>query len=376
MKENNNIRKTIQKLAIRFGIVFFGILALLTYFSGTIDRMLLPKVSVTEVRSGTLSDFSEYTSRLFYTDVSTLTNSCDCAVDKVYVKSGETVKKGDKLIKYNSDNLEKLKKLYYNDVTEAQKTVNEINTQYLNSKDANEQNQLKSQLESAISKRDDSQKIYDDFVNSVGEDGIIYSDFNGLIIDVSVEAGSNTVMYQKLLDYAPENSELAFSWEMTEEECKDISIGSQVSISLDIMDHDTNTYETLRSIAFVSQITYMSDSGNYLLSANLPYLNLDENQDAPVYGTEITIKNDSNQISYSCIVPASAVFDTGNGKSVYVVEKTKENITTVKEVSVTVEDTNELYCAVSSDNLFTGEKIVYSTTKSISNNDRILIGEE
>lgn len=44
----------LKKLSLIAGIVFFAVLAFLTYFSGTIDTMLLPKVKTTEVIRGTL----------------------------------------------------------------------------------------------------------------------------------------------------------------------------------------------------------------------------------------------------------------------------------------------------------------------------------
>ena len=43
-----------KKYIIRFGIIFFIVLALLTYFSRTIDNVLLPQVKITEVVYGTI----------------------------------------------------------------------------------------------------------------------------------------------------------------------------------------------------------------------------------------------------------------------------------------------------------------------------------
>ena len=40
----------LKKYALRFGIAFLIALALLTYFSTTIDNILLPQVKVTEVK--------------------------------------------------------------------------------------------------------------------------------------------------------------------------------------------------------------------------------------------------------------------------------------------------------------------------------------
>lgn len=44
----------LKKISLRVGIAFFLLLLFLTYFSSTIDTMLLPKVKTTEVIRGTL----------------------------------------------------------------------------------------------------------------------------------------------------------------------------------------------------------------------------------------------------------------------------------------------------------------------------------
>ena len=46
----------LKKYSVRFAIAFFMVIALLTYFSDTVDTMLLPKVKTTEVISGALDD--------------------------------------------------------------------------------------------------------------------------------------------------------------------------------------------------------------------------------------------------------------------------------------------------------------------------------
>lgn len=49
----------VKRLVIKFGIVFFIIMLFLTYFSKTIDNLLLPKVKVSEVLTGSLSEYPD-----------------------------------------------------------------------------------------------------------------------------------------------------------------------------------------------------------------------------------------------------------------------------------------------------------------------------
>ena len=46
----------LKSVVLKFSIVFFIVIALLTYFSKTINNMLLPKVKVVSVQTGVIDD--------------------------------------------------------------------------------------------------------------------------------------------------------------------------------------------------------------------------------------------------------------------------------------------------------------------------------
>lgn len=55
MSENNKENR-LKKYSLRFAIVFFIILAFLTYFSATIENMLLPQVKTADVIPGRIGE--------------------------------------------------------------------------------------------------------------------------------------------------------------------------------------------------------------------------------------------------------------------------------------------------------------------------------
>ena len=76
------------------------------------------------------------------------------------------------------------------------------------------------------------------------------------------------------------------------------------------------------------------------------------------------------------LLPISAVMDMGDTGSVFVATTDENNKTTVSEITVNIEKSDDLYYEVTSDNLYSGFTVVYSTSKSISNGDRVHIVEE
>lgn len=76
------------------------------------------------------------------------------------------------------------------------------------------------------------------------------------------------------------------------------------------------------------------------------------------------------------LLPLSAVIAMGDTGSVFVTRTDENNKTTVNEATVNLKNSDDLYYEVTSDEMYSGMKVVYSTSKSISNGDRVYIVEE
>ncbi len=86
---------------------------------------------------------------------------------------------------------------------------------------------------------------------------------------------------------------------------------------------------------------------------------------------------DGNQSSDDrYLIPISAVIAMGDTGSVFVTRTDENNKTTVGEATVNIKNSDDLYYEVTSDEMYGGMKVVYSTSKSISNGDRVYIVEE
>lgn len=86
---------------------------------------------------------------------------------------------------------------------------------------------------------------------------------------------------------------------------------------------------------------------------------------------------DGNQSSDDrYLIPISAVIAMGDTGSVFVTRTDENNKTTVSKATVNIENSDDLYYEVTSDDIYGGIEVVYSTSKSISNGDRVHIAEE
>ena len=76
------------------------------------------------------------------------------------------------------------------------------------------------------------------------------------------------------------------------------------------------------------------------------------------------------------LIPLSAVIAMGDTGSVFVTKTVENNKTTVSEIIVNIKNSDDLYYEVTSADIYGGMEVVYSTSKSISNGDRVHIVEE
>lgn len=89
-----------------------------------------------------------------------------------------------------------------------------------------------------------------------------------------------------------------------------------------------------------------------------------------------TLSEDTNPNVTKYLIPLSAISGFGEGASVYVIQPYgNEKDTVIGEVSVNISTQDEMYAEVTSDALYGGTMVVYSSSKNIFNGDRVYIDE-
>ncbi|MGN0498016.1 MAG: hypothetical protein ACI4F6_02940 [Acutalibacteraceae bacterium] len=76
------------------------------------------------------------------------------------------------------------------------------------------------------------------------------------------------------------------------------------------------------------------------------------------------------------LLPLSSVDSFGDSGIVFVIDPYNTDKTKVSEISVTITGQDDLYYEVTSSSLFSNMKVIYKTSKSISDGDRVYIEEE
>ena len=121
-------------------------------------------------------------------------------------------------------------------------------------------------------------------------------------------------------------------------------------------------------IAFLIALAFLTYFSTTIDNILLPQVKVTE----VTYGTI----DGEQSVDDRYLLPLSAVDATGNTGTVFVAKTDENNKTTVSEVTVDIKNSDDLYYEVTSDNIYSGMEVVYSTSKSIANGDRVHIAEE
>lgn len=127
-------------------------------------------------------------------------------------------------------------------------------------------------------------------------------------------------------------------------------------------------YSIRFGITFLIVIAFLTYFSGTIYNMLLPQVKVSD----VAYGT---INGEQSQDD-RYLIPISAVIAMGDTGSVFVTRTDENNKTTVNEATVNLKNSDDLYYEVTSDEMYSGMKVVYSTSKSISNGDRVYIVEE
>ena len=359
------MKHSIKSIIIKISVAFLIIVALLTYFSSTIDNYLLPHVTVTFGGEGTLKYHLNATSTLECPKSYEYYSPATITVGEIYVKNGSVVKKGDKLVRYDENEFADKKDNLYLSVFRLQNQLNSLYTTYYNAEDdATAQSAWSSIGETQI-ELNMAQRAYDNFIGQFDEDGCIVSDRDMKITEVKVKAGAAVNEGDSLFTYSAAGDELNFRFSCENALDTFVRVGTSLDIRLSI-ETDEGEFRLVKGFAVVTQKKEAEDG--FECTARLGEVDLFGSDQNPSYGDTVIIDTEFESQPYKHIVMKSAI---QNGGYIFTVVKTADEKRYVNQVPVTIVDESDFYAAVEmgSENL----PIVLTATKELTDGQRVIV---
>ncbi|MDP4181849.1 MAG: HlyD family efflux transporter periplasmic adaptor subunit [Bacillota bacterium] len=417
-EQNTDKRKILKRVIL----VFIAIMILLTFFSKTINDILLPEVEYTTFSNQSLEKEIDTTGEIKPVDIKKINAWRDMKIKEVKVKEGDKVTKGiilaltdtdDMLLKVKSmefevkkaqDEIENFKNQFKSnveteknnknqwlvkDLEEAQKSYDEAKLLYENGLDSykrvetcleeletikkkisdekeSEENEKRNQedYERTLSEKmsELQLKIYelDDFKKNCNDNGEIKSEFDGVINQALIEKGSTCNSGQPLFEVVSKDSKYKLEWKLNSAKAQILKEGDTVDLTI------TNDKEE----SFESNIdkkNYVVNEGLYLFTS---FIN-DKNIKTKTGQVDLNIALKSKE--YPMVVPNSCIFNAGDKNMIFVL-KEKDGVMGeeqfVKSVNVKILDSNDSSTAISG-NIAENDNIVSFASKALVDNAKV-----
>ncbi len=392
---NSGSRKRMVKKA---AVIFFIIVVLLTFFSKTINSMLMPEVECTVYYKSSLNKDIYTAGEIRPADIERVIAWRDMKVTEVRVKEGATVTKGTVLALTDTGDMNLKLKTMELEVKRAENAYESYKSQYKAAAEPSENPNKKwllKDLEEAQKKFDEAMALYENgleeykgveacqkeidiikekiddmdkgeeeakkgmqdfergllekekelqikklelenYKKSCEDNGEIKSMVDGVVYSVSIEKGITYNNGQQLFEIMPETSGYKLEWKLNTAKAELLNTGDNVDI--EIAGEDKLSFET-----GIGQRKYVAAEGLFLYTAAL---NSKDNNFKP---GQAEIKIIKRSVDYPMVVPNSCIFQSGGQKKVFIL-KHRDGVMGeelyVKSLDVKVLDSNDLDSAI------------------------------
>lgn len=363
-------------------IVFIVIVVLCTYFSKTVNNMLLPEVTVAYLKPGTIGDSFEGMGTVEYENTHKIYSMPNWSIKEIDVKLNQSVKKGDVLAKVDNDAINLKEREEEMIIMQLQDEIDTLKKAATPDQDKIKEDQYKLDTENLK---------YSEIRKGLTADGSILSDVDGKIVNInsknaasssesadedSIGASSDQASSEAgedlggssdaLFQIVSNEPSLCVKFTVSSKDADKFSASSKVNV----ISGDAETSKATAVEAVVSEKKYKASTDEYEISADISGNTGLKQDDKVTVATEENAKRYSNVISKSCLVEENGIdyiYEVSTGSS-----GALGGQSSVKKVEVQVVAYDSINCAIKAANsseLSGG--IVTNTSKPISDNDEV-----
>lgn len=359
------------RITVVLFVLFFVLLAGLTFFSSTLETMMLPKAITEKPVAKALVHHVKGSGVLTPRKQVDLVNESGSKIVKVHVKEQDLVKKGQKLVTFDSSDLDEqiyqeemaLKKHLMNREVLKENVVNAL-------RDGDEQVIAKAKKDLELDNMDlqMAQRKLNKLRKEKADKQILTAPFDGKITKITAEDSMNASPGGTLMTLMDGGKGFEFGFDVESGNTALFEIGSKVSVRL-VRDNQL-VNGTIEEIKAASKETG-EDS-----SSESSYQVIVSVSDEGVQGGEqvsLDIKKESNEKGY--VLPKKWVHQDATGSYVYIVEEKKSSLGNTfnarKAYIITGDSTEDEVVAVNG--LSPEDEIIIESSEPLQEGNRIRI---
>ncbi|CAH0117895.1 hypothetical protein PAE9249_00358 [Paenibacillus sp. CECT 9249] len=373
-------RRRKRNIQVAF-IAFIGLLAILMLFGNTLQSLTLPKVRTEKAMNGSLVHTLEGSGILRPVGEEKLSNPDGWKVRKILVKEGDHVKKGQKLILYDSKSAERE---LQDEVTHLEKQKIELqNTQdqFIQATMEGDELQFRNVKREIETRKLDlgvQERKIDELKDRLTSRKELTAPFDGMITKINAVEGLASGEGDVLIA----NDRLGYWFELTADakllSGLGISIGEKIEVQVNTsQEQQTRLVDgTINEMANAEPRTDNSSSMDSGKIRTIPQKVLRIKViDAELKGGEqawVKLEKRSNQEGF--VISNAAIHQDREGMFVYKIEEQRGalgNVFVARKFKLDSSETNDKETMIQSGSLFEGELIVVESSEPLQDGDRV-----
>lgn len=362
--EKQNAKKELKKVVIRFAIVFVIVLTVLTFFSKTVDQMLLPKVTTYIPMDKTISNTYRFKGTITYKNKKTEYPAFDYYIADWLIREGTLLEVGTPIATLRQQDVEERRSQY-----EVQKLT--LEDRIASYEYALDRSMGKSQKESVerqlkIAKIEYEQLIseIDHYFSNIDKDYQLLSEVTGKVTAISLEDHRIITISMPLFEYMDDTSYPVIEWSMDPSKVGTFNNACRIRLDYTYLDGARMKFErTAIKFTEVNKVRYDPKSKSYIYLTVLPKSN-----EELITSRDIKVSMITTTRTIWNAVPKSAL--SGEDTIYLLCTDEETGNLSVKELNVTVGQEQDNYVGL--DYVFSqNDRVVISTTKPLTHNARV-----
>lgn len=346
-------------------VIFFIIIGILTYFSGTIEYLLLPVVTASEPTGGKLRSNLSKEAEIIYKDRVCIYSTGDFMISDILVEKGSHIEAGTPILSLNPDDLEIKRQ---QKILEQVKVQNELEQLYREWNAFTGSDMEKETLIDSIEQKKLEKNIleteYDNIFKGINENGEVLASYSGIVSEINVTNGQSVLRGEALIELLEENTDRMVQFELDEAEKNYYSEGKEFEIVYSRQEEDGRiTEKSVQGI--LESINKDAETGRFLAAGKIA-----EEIPELEYGEKVRVTLSYDGASYENIVPISAITERDGVKIVYVLREDTEGDFYVKKMQVTILEEGDYFAAVEAEFEY-GDRVITSANKNLEDRIRV-----
>ncbi|WP_426332933.1 efflux RND transporter periplasmic adaptor subunit [Paenibacillus silvae] len=372
-----------KRIIVVVFISFMGLLLLFTLFSNTLQSLTLPKVTTEQPKKGGISLVIEGSGILQPIAEAKLFGSTNWKTQQIHVKEGDRVKKGQKLITYDSKSAEQDIEVELTNLEKQKIEQQSFQDQYiLASFEEDELKRRSAQRDIEKGKLDIAaqERKINEMREHVSKNQLLTAPFDGIITRLNaVEGLGSTGEPDIILSKSSEGYRFEVRADAKRLSTLGISIGEQIKVEVDSDQEQQarSMYGTIEEINDEKPLiegTSESDEGVGVVTMPQKILRI-KLLDAKLKGGEqARIKIEKSSLDQGLLVSNAAIHQDREGTYVFVVDQRPGalgNVFVVRKVDIESSEKNDKETMIQTDRIYPEDKIILNSSEPMQDGDRI-----